>query len=292
MKSSPTLLSRIVRFPLTRIVLSFLIVMVPTGLVQAFFIANRSTLPLLQSPAIQLLAGIFAAGVSLLMYVLYVRAIERRPVAELALPGAGLQIAGGVLFGALLFTLTIGILWLLGAYHILRVNVWSAVIPLLALSISSGVVEEILFRGILFRILQEALGSWVALLLSGLVFGALHLLNPNATLLAGAAIALEAGLLLGAAYMLTRRLWFPIGIHFAWNFVQGGIFGVAVSGNVSTGLFVSSLTGPGWLSGGAFGAEASLVAVVVCLSAFALLIWQAFKRGHIVPPFQDSYLRP
>jgi membrane protease YdiL (CAAX protease family) len=91
-------------------------------------------------------------------------------------------------------------------------------------------------------------------------------------------------MLLAACYVLTRRLWFAIGVHMAWNFAQGGIFGVAVSGITIKGLFQSTLTGPEFLSGGSFGAEASLVAVIVCVSGFVLIILQAHRKGAIVQP--------
>ena len=81
------------------------------------------------------------------------------------------------------------------------------------------------------------------------------MLNPEATWIAVLCIAVEAGVLLAAAYITTRRLWLPIGLHFAWNFTQGGIFGVPVSGFRVRGLLKSTLTGPELLSGGAFGAE-------------------------------------
>jgi hypothetical protein len=123
------------------------------------------------------------------------------------------------------------------------------------------------------------------LVISAVVFGFLHLIYPNATLVAAVAIALEAGILLAAAYVLTRRLWLAIGIHFAWNFTQGGIFGVAVSGNQARGLLQSTLTGPELLSGGAFGAEASLFAILVCLAAGVYLLWRAWRKGSFVTPF-------
>ena len=90
--------------------------------------------------------------------------------------------------------------------------------------------EEILFRGVLFRWIEEFGGSWAALLITSIFFGAAHLFNPNASPIAAFGIALEAGLLLGAAYMLTRSLWLPIGIHAAWNFTQGEVFDIPVSG--------------------------------------------------------------
>ena len=151
--------------------------------------------------------------------------------------------------------------------------------------ILTGVLEETLVRGIVFRILEKSLGSWLALGISAALFGLLHLLNPGATLLNAAAIAIEAGVLLAAAYMLTRRLWLCIGTHIAWNFTQGGIFSVAVSGGASKGLLQSRMIGPDWLTGGTFGAEASVVALGVCLAAGIALAVLAAKKGHIVPAF-------
>jgi len=147
------------------------------------------------------------------------------------------------------------------------------------------VIEEILIRGLLFRIMEETLGTWIALAISAVIFGFLHLANPNATLWGAIAIAIEAGIMLAAAYVFTRRLWLPIGIHFAWNFSQGAIFGVAVSGNEVQGLLQSTLSGPTLLSGGAFGAEASIIAVMICLLAGIALTTLAMKKGNFIQPF-------
>jgi membrane protease YdiL (CAAX protease family) len=214
-----------------------------------------------------------------------VRVVERRPVAELALVGAAGEAARGVALGALLFCATIGLIALFGAYHVVGTNPWTDLLPMLGVSIASGVVEELLFRGLVFRIIEESLGSVLALFVSALIFGLLHLANPNATFLAGLAIAIEAGVLLGAVYMLTRRLWLAMGVHFAWNFTQGGLFGVPVSGNDFPGLVQSTLSGPAWLSGGAFGAEASVFAVLVGLGASAYVLWRVRQRGGVVAPF-------
>ena len=109
--------------------------------------------------------------------------------------------------------------------------------------------------------------------ISGLVFGLVHITNDNATLWSSIAIALEAGLLLGAAYKWAGSLWFPIGIHWAWNFSQGNIFGFAVSGNDSgASLIQATIDGPQWLTGGAFGAEASVISMVVGLAVTAVFV--------------------
>ena len=106
-------------------------------------------------------------------------------------------------------------------------------------------VEEIAFRGVLLRITEEALGTWLALALSAAVFGAIHIFNPDATVVGGVFIAIEAGIFIGTLYILTRRLWVPLGLHAAWNFTQGGIFGIPVSGSgASAGLLSAEPIGP------------------------------------------------
>ena len=157
-------------------------------------------------------------------------------------------------------------------------------------------MEEILLRGLIFRLLEKWLGSWAALTISALLFGLAHIANPNSSLFAAIAIALEAGILLAAVYMVTRRLWAVIGLHMAWNFTQGGIFGVAVSGNEIEGLLASVMDGPELLTGGAFGAEASIPAILICTGIglaclrrahldgrFVAASWHRFKTGDALP---------
>jgi len=99
------------------------------------------------------------------------------------------------------------------------------------------------------------------------------------------AIVFEAGVMLAAAYLLTRRLWLPIGIHAGWNFTQGGIFGVSVSGHPSGGLLDGTLSGPEWLSGGVFGVEASIVAVILGIALGTTLLLMAWRRGRFIAPY-------
>jgi len=267
---------RLLRFPVVRIVLAIAFVVLPVVAVQTGLRVSH----LERTRAVLAVALCLGALLSFLGYHVYVRVVERRAVAELATDRALPQLIAGVLVGTLLFMSTIGVLAALGHYRVTGVGMWLNVIVPLADAVQAGVVEEILFRGVIFRIAEESLGSWLALVLSAALFGAIHLLNQNATLLSGVAIMLEAGVLLAAAYMLTRRLWFPIGMHVAWNFVQGGVFGVAVSGTTPRGLLQGVLDGPVWLSGGAFGAEASIVAIALCLSVAVVLLVLASSRQH------------
>jgi membrane protease YdiL (CAAX protease family) len=215
-------------------------------------------------------------------YWLYVRWVEFRSAVELAPRGAAKQLLVGVLVGAGLFCTTMLVLWLLGAWTytgMVAGSVW--IYPLVA-AVAAGVVEETLMRGVMFRILEQGLGSWIALALSALVFGLMHAANPGATATSVIAIALEAGVLLAAAFMFSRRLWFVYGLHAAWNFTEGGIFATSVSGMKSEGVIGVQFTGNEWLTGGAFGPEASIVAVAVCLMAGVAFLVIAQRRGHVV----------
>jgi CAAX protease family protein len=224
-----------------------------------------------------------------LSYMAYVRLVERRPVTELALPAAPVGLALGALAGAGLIAAVVGVLWLLGMFYVTDTRGPAVLLPVFALSAQSGYFEEVIARGILFRITEEGLGTWAALAFSALLFGFLHGLNPNATLMSSVSIAASAGVLLAAVYALTRSLWAPIGLHFAWNFTEGGIFGIPVSGFSIEGLLAPKIEGPALLTGGAFGIEASVLVPVLGLAAGAACLVAAARRRRLVPPAWHRY---
>lgn len=233
------------------------------------------------------LASVFIACVlGAAAYALYLRLVEKRAAFELGRAGALQELGAGLAIGAALFGASVGVLALLGAYRItgVRADLSIMVIPL-CVSVAAAGIEEILFRGVIFRLLEESLGTWIALAISAALFGFGHLMSPNVTLLALLAIVFEAGIMLAAAYLLTRRLWLAIGIHAAWNFTQSGIFSVPTSGIAMHGLFIAELSGPAWLTGEAFGVEASAIAVALCTTAGFTLLALAARRGRFVAPF-------
>ena len=158
------------------------------------------------------------------MYVAYGKLVERREVTELSTPGLGREWAIGALCGAVLYTVSAVVLMLLGIYKVQGFNPLLFLLPNLALAIKSGVFEELVFRGVLMRSVEDMFGSWVGILVSSLAFGLVHLLNPGATLGGAIYICIEAGLLLSAAYLVTRRLWICMGFHMAWNYFQSAVF--------------------------------------------------------------------
>lgn len=235
---------------------------------------------------VALLSMFIACVLGWAAYALYTRWVERRAATEFGRRGALRELGAGLLIGTGVFSATIGVLALLGAYRITGTRDALAILIIpFCISFAAAAIEEILFRGVIFRLLEESLGTWIALAISAALFGLGHLLSPHATVLAALAIAFEAGILLAAAYLLTRRLWLAIGIHAAWNFTQAGIFSVPTSGVPMNGLFVGSLSGPPWLSGGEFGAEASVVAVALCTTTGIAMLRLAHRRGHFIAPF-------
>jgi len=229
--------------------------------------------------------GVAAAALGLWAYRLAIRRIEGREPMELSREGAARGLGWGTSAGIGVFTVTITAIALLGGYRVTGWGSFEAFLAVCGLMCAVAVAEELLFRGVLFRIVEEVVGTWGALAVSSALFGGLHLVNPNATLWGALAIALEAGLMLGAAYAATRSLWLPIGLHLGWNTAQAGIFGTAVSGSEEAfaGLLTGETSGPAAISGGAFGPEGSVFAVLFCGAVTVCLLRVAHRRGHIVP---------
>jgi CAAX protease family protein len=159
--------------------------------------------------------------------------------------------------------------------------------------IKVGFNEELLTRGYLLTNLSEGLNFkslgpkraiYLSWFLTSILFGAMHLANPNATLIAGLNIA-AAGIFLGTAFVLTGRLAFPIGLHITWNFFQGNIFGFPVSGMKTVeGSTLITITqgGPDVWTGGAFGPEAGVIGIIaIILGTLLTVLWVRAKEGTV-----------
>jgi uncharacterized protein len=279
--SAPSLSRRIVAFPLTLLVIGFVwLTALAIGTARAYELLGFAS----NTPQ-KAFGAVLVAVALILGYKAYKRWVERASDTELPLAGAFSELAAGIAFGAGLFSLMTGIVALLGGFEVLGVRGAGQIWTMLAIAIFSGTFEEILFRGIILRHLETLIGTWGALALTSALFGLGHIANPDATWFSSFAIALEAGLLLGGAYLLTRRLWLAIGIHAAWNFTQGWIFSVPVSGgDAPLGLLITRRVGPDWLTGGDFGLEASAVAMVVATVAGLVLVWRVVQKGGVVAP--------
>jgi membrane protease YdiL (CAAX protease family) len=210
----------------------------------------------------------------------------QQTLADVGFPSTGAigGLFGGLLVGAVLFSVVIAVLTLTHCYTA-SFQSWNPLLPALAVFLFVALFEELLFRGVLFRLIEKMTGTWIALVLSAVLFGAIHIRNPHASIFSSLAIALEAGVLLALAYVLTRSLWFAIGIHWGWNLFEGSIFGTQVSGGEFTAtVFHSKMDGPTWLTGGSFGPEAGVVALIVCVAAALIVGALVIRRRRIISP--------
>ncbi|WP_235213373.1 CPBP family intramembrane glutamic endopeptidase [Amycolatopsis sp. MJM2582] len=216
------------------------------------------------------------------VYWAVMRYVARRSTPEIAKTRAGslafLGIGLGFLFIAVSMLIVItefSFTWAPGSAVV-------TVMSIMAVQLGAAVTEELLFRGLLLQGLERLGGSWFALASTAVLFGAIHLANPGATLWTGFAIAVEAGVLLGATFLWLRSIWAAVGLHFAWN-TTVGLLGLPVSGHASPGLLITRPMGPELVTGGQFGIEGSIVPVVVSLLLAVPMLVAAHKRGNLVP---------
>ncbi|MFE7166779.1 CPBP family intramembrane glutamic endopeptidase [Streptomyces sp. NPDC057616] len=248
------------------------------------FIGGQCVAAVQDNAFLTLILGTSTAVLAVLVYRWVVRRTEHRPVTELAREGARGAVGRGALLGVALFGAVILNLALLGDYDVHGLGSVSGAVGVVGFMAAAAATEELLFRGVLLRIVEGRFGTWIALTLTGVLFGLMHLFNPDATLWGALAIAVEAGGMLGAAYVATRSLWLPIGLHFGWNFAESGIFSTEVSGNgTKQGLLDATVSGSRLLTGGDFGPEGSLYAVLFGTLATIVFMRLARRRGHLVP---------
>ena len=223
-----------------------------------------------------ILGCIVLSALALLAYYGWVGLTEGHKATDLSMPRLLHETCKGLLVGAVYFIVVVGVMMLLGVYRIrsFQFDVMTQLAQFFFfLTIAVG--EEILFRGIVFRMIDVRWNTWIALIISTAIFGLVHIVNPSATWWSTLAIALESGLLLGAAYKFSGTLWLPIGIHWAWNYTQGNIFGFAVSGNeFGVSVITPHVEGHELLTGGIFGAEASIIAVIIGM----LFAWYFIRK--------------
>ena len=226
------------------------------------------------NPWLRMSGFVLASLLGLFIYAVWTNLTEHRPVTELTLKRTWADLGLGMLLGILFFGVVTGLMALAGCYRISEAH-FDLTLLLLAFFqfFFVAVYEEIIFRGVLFRLIDDRWNTLAALIVSALLFGAIHMMNPGATVWSAVAIAVSAGLLLGAGFKGSGTLWLPIGLHWAWNFVEGNVFGFFVSGtSVQTKVFSAVITGPDWLTGGRFGAEAAVPTVVVGLLLTVILL--------------------
>ncbi|HEX9330237.1 MAG TPA: type II CAAX endopeptidase family protein [Anaerolineales bacterium] len=289
-------MNKILHFPLVRILIAVLFVGVGIAVGQTILNLLRAAFSITNTGLANLFAFVLVTPATYFAYWMYVHSIEKRDLTELGPSNAFQEIGLGSLIGFGLFSFIIAILSLLGFYHVNGINfVLLALIGALVGAFVSAFAQELLFRAVIYRITEEWLGTWWALVISAMLFGLIHLSSAGATIFSALSVALQAGVLLAAAYALTHRLWMALGLHMAWDFANDGIFGVGIAGQSGQslhGLFQANLNGPKLLTGGVLGIEASTITLVVTLIAGIIMLWIAYQKGYFVSHKNKSQREP
>jgi len=279
-------------FPITKIVLFFLIstILSIPGLIPiavAFALGKMSMSLLLFYIEIDAVAGALPA------FLLLTLVLDKRPMGSYGFGGRSAsfkETAIGFLVGTGLMSLV---------FAVFVAGGWVRLSPVALSAVAQHIIsrdvffffvvalyEETVFRGYFFQTIEHRWGSGAALLSSMVVFGVLHIFNlgghPSSTaIIGGLFIGAEAGLLLAAAYMLMRRLWLPIGIHWAWNLFQGTVYGAPVSGlPIGPSVFKAQFHGPSWITGGVFGPEAGVPALIIGTITGLIFLRMAVRNGN------------
>lgn len=279
-------------FPITKIVLFFLIstILSIPGIIPiafAFALGKMSMSLLLFYVEIDAIAGALPA------FWLMTLVLDKRPMGSYGFGGRSASLketAIGFLVGTGLMSLVFAVFVAGGWVRLSPVALSAVAQHIISRDIFFFFVvalyEETVFRGYFFQTIERRWGSGMALISSMVVFGLLHIFNlgghPSATaIIGGLFIGAEAGLLLAAAYMLMRRLWLPIGIHWAWNLFQGTVYGAPVSGlPIGPSVFKAQFHGPSWITGGVFGPEAGVPALIIGTITGLIFLRMAVRNGN------------
>lgn len=269
------------------IVVVYIAYLTLSGLSPETMLSEVAKLPL----ALTLPATAMQLGAILLLTYLFRRFLDRQSFASLGFArrrGWLWEIGFGVILGFGLMSAVFLVQWA-GGWLTVGDGVWrfQALGPALLMLVGyftlfmlAGASEEIMFRGYILQNLREWPGTILAVVISSILFGLVHGLNPNFNPIAALNIAL-AGVAFCYAYLITGNLWLPLAFHFSWNFFQGPVFSFPVSGVISGGLLLTQVSQAGHaITGGGFGPEGGLTGLGAQVLGLLILWLWAKGRGR------------
>jgi hypothetical protein len=223
--------------------------------------------------------------VFLAAYGLYAKFIEKRKAYEISSKLSWKEFGKGFFISIVLVGVVVAHMAVIGSYMIASWNPDKKVVIDLFIKFMIGaLLEELIFRLIIFRLTEELLGTWIALIIQAVLFGFAHMANDNSTLFTSFSVIIVGGIIYTGAFMYTRRIWLALGLHAGWNYFQSGIFGMPNSGTAYKGLIIPDIQGKEWITGGSWGIEASYIAILLVLIAGVYFIIIAKNANQIVLP--------
>lgn len=218
--------------------------------------------------------------VLLLSYFYFFKLFDKREIKELSKTNLKAELFGGFLFGFLVLSFVILILYLLGYYSIDGISDLSYLLAPFSFLVIAALIEEVLFRLIIYRIIEKWIGTYFALLLISIIFTVPHLLNDNVTLLS-VLLLLTFGFAHSIMYTYTKRLWLPFAFHLGWNFAQP-FYGSNLSGTEEGHIINSNFDGPILLVGSEFGIEDSILSITLLIMICIMFLKLSIKENRIV----------
>ena len=276
---------RIVQFPLIRLLIAALFMVAVLALDKVFKLTVLSPLSGNILIIFKYIEAIIFFVLLVAAYRFYAKLVERRTAPELSFSNWLSEFGLGFLISMGLVIIIVAILYIPGYLNFVGLAANKRVALDLAVKFAMGAfIEELFFRLIIFKLSEELLGTWIAFSIQAVFFGFAHQANENATIFTSISLITIGGIFETAAFIYTRRIWFPFGIHMAWNYFQSGIFSMPNSGTSYDGLITTNISGPVAITGGNFGIEASYVAIFLCLIIGVWLVVSSYKAGQFTKP--------
>jgi len=276
---------KVIQFPLVRIIIASLFLGPVFLLNKVFRIVVTTSAPADMRTYFAYAEAIVFFFVFLAAYGLYAKFIEKRKAYEISSKLSWNEFGKGFLISFVLVGAVVANMAVIGSYIIAGWNPDKKVVIDLFIKFMIGaLLEELIFRLIIFRLTEELLGTWIALILQAVLFGFAHMANENSTLFTSFSVIIVGGIIYTGAFMYTRRIWLALGLHAGWNYFQSGIFGMPNSGTAYKGLIFPDIQGKEWITGGSWGIEASYIAILLVLIAGVYFIIIAKNANQIVLP--------
>lgn len=279
-----TTLQKVFHFFLIKMMLSIAVIVALVALVESLrsFVLDKTNL---SDDTKAITTAITEAVIVVAGYIILFSIYDKRQIHELSRADFIKNAITGFMTGVLLQTLSILVIYIEGTYSVTQINPVSALISPLAFALTAGFVAEIIIIGIVFRLLEKQTGTVIALFIFVLLFAVLHVKTKGATFVSVSATSVQAGFMLPAAYVFSRSLWFPIFVHFGWDFAEPGIFGgINPSSSLTHGLFTSKIAGDSLFTGGETGPQDSLTSLLLCLFAGFIFIVLARQKRNLIKP--------
>ncbi|RMA58070.1 CPBP family intramembrane glutamic endopeptidase [Ulvibacter antarcticus] len=274
-------LKRVIEFPLTKIILGIGICLLVLIGFQNFISKPIFYLLIDSNPLADTFINYTSVAVLLATYYYLFKFYEKRQIFELSKKNILKVLTGGFLLGFSILSFVILILYLLGYYKIIEFAGFSYFLAPFSFLVIAALIEEILFRAILYRILENWIGTYIVLIIISILFELPHIFNDNVTLLS-VLLGLLFGFAHGIMYTYTKRIWLPFAFHLGWNFAQP-FYGSNLSGIQDVGtIFSAEFNGPELITGSIYGIEDSILSIFLLLLLCIVFLRLSIKENKIV----------